>query len=516
MGWLKNTAISLDNLTVPYYHNAKNRCTIDLYRSRITIDTNMFRYANMVFQLPNLPENVQYSNLMVHTYAMPRSSEDSPVILDIWQNYLTHTIIRDDAEYGYYYHNLFIFNTSSNQAIVPAVINLLTTEHGFENKDYRTALTCTPFHNVSVLHKDNITIVFSNVYDDTFILKLGAVLPLLYNLEVPETLLNTYLIGDKAEFNKAYLAAIKPFENNRIQKEMLQALDNMATSLLEGETAQLDLDIARHQSEVQDYEMYLKNAYLSLQDLLIKKASTFWQETETYVKDFIEYIKTTALPSITKLCYSRGQRTLDIALISKLRYWNPEYFQRYLESARSNCVTTCNANMKALLKNIFIDNVVQVTFHTGIRIDFKNKSTQINKGYVELGTSPCGLAHPHLYHHDCWGDNRSYITKAFNKKDYIVLWEQIKSVVSGINLLDTTVFSEFINDLKNYTNIPYLTIIPTGETLTVSDFIHRYPEGYVVPVEQQPVTTTAHTRRNRTIPEGEIHELQDQEETEAI
>ena len=50
MGWLRNNNIILHPIVQRYYSEASMRVTqIRLYRSRTTIDSNIFRYMNMVF-----------------------------------------------------------------------------------------------------------------------------------------------------------------------------------------------------------------------------------------------------------------------------------------------------------------------------------------------------------------------------------------------------------------------------------------------------------------------------------
>ena len=491
MGWLKNNDTILHPIVQRYYSEASVRVTqIRLYRSRTSIDSNIFRYMNMAFQLPNLNPEEIYRYMHVTTLAVPRGLEEEDIIQSIKEEISYAILGQQNAP-----RQLIFYNTINNQAVVPSILTALE-DIGFVQKDFRTAITCTPFHVNYVLHKDYCTVVFSNVYSDEVLLKIGAILPVIYEQEVPEELLNAYINCDKQQFNTIYYALVKDAEEQRQRQEILNKLSSLEELIVAGEASTIEANIRRLRNAIDEYNRALHNKAVELQQLLIRQSSPFWAAQEITAKAFINYIKEHDLKNITKLNVNLNYRYLTVCIITPLLYWEDSLFRRYDEASTRNCVTSCNSSKRALLRNIFLDKTVGVTFHTGITIMFGSREVKRAPDALQYGNSPIGIPHTHVHYHNCWGDNRPLITKAFTRADYIVMWEQIKATLSGLNIADSTVFDKFVRDLNTDCSTACLTLKDTGETMNVRTFLAKFPNGYM-PVETTP-TTTRRTRRENT------------------
>lgn len=508
MGWLRNNDIRLHTVVQRYYSEATMRITQELYRSRTTIDPHVFRYMNMAFQLPNLNPEETTRHMHVTALATPRGLEDAAAIHAIKEQINYATLGRPAQT-----RHLIFYNTASNQAIMPGVITALE-DIDFVQKDFRTAITCTPFHVNHVLHKDHCTVVFSNVYSDEVFLKIGAILPVIYEQTVPEELLNAYISCDKQQFNTVYYALVKDAEEQRQRQEMLGRLSSLEEVILSGETRQLEQSIANVRSTLGEYDRALRIKAAELQELLIRQSSPLWAQGDT-VREFINYIKEHDLTNITKLDVNRSYKFLTVAIITPLLYWEDSLFRRYDESSTSNCVTNCDNNKRALLRNIFLDKTVGVTFHTGVTIKFSSREIERAPNALMYGDSPIGIPHSHVHHHNCWGDNSPHITKAFERADYIVMWEQMKAALSGLNIADSTVFQKFVRDLNTDCRAACLILKDTGETMSVAEFLNKFPNGYM-PAETTPTTVRRVRRENTPIVEDdEVDYEEDNEEGEA-
>lgn len=505
MGWLRNDGIRLHTLVQRYYSTASMKVSQTLYRSRTDIDPCVFKYMNMAFQLPNLdPEEIN-RYMHVITLATPRGLEDDAAIHVIKEQLYNATLGRPAHT-----RQLVFYNTASNQAIMPGVITALE-DIGFVQKDFRTAITCTPFHVNYVLHRAYCTVVFSNVYSDEVLLKIGAILPVIYEQAVPEELLNAYISCDKQQFNTVYYALVKDVEEQRQQQEMLNKLSSLEEIIISGETRVIEESIANVRSTLEDYNIALRNKAAELQELLIRQSSPLWATQENTVREFTNYIKEHDLTNITKLDVNTGHRYLTVCIITPLLYWEDNFFKRYDEASTRNCVTGCDNNKRALLRNIFLDKTVGVTFHTGVTINFNTHQIERAPNILMYGDSPIGIPHSHVHHHNCWGDNRPLIIKAFERADYIVMWEQMKAALSGLNIADSTVFQKFVRDLNIDCSSSCLVLKDTGKTMTVAEFLNRFPDGYT-PAETTPTTAQRVRRENTPVVEEVEHE--ETEETE--
>lgn len=499
MGWLRNNDIRLHTLVQRYYSEAAWEVTQELYRSRTTIDPHIFKFMNMAFRLPNLNPEETNRHMHVTTLATPRGLEDAAAIHAIKEQ-INYATLGQPAQT----RHLIFYNTASNQAIMPGVITALE-DIGFVQKDFRTAITCTPFHVNYVLHRAYCTVVFSNVYSDEVFLKIGAILPVIYEQAVPEELLNAYINCDKQQFNTVYYALVKDAEEQRQQQEMLNKLSSLEEVIISGETRIIETNIANIRNTIADYNDALRSKAAELQELLIRQSSPLWAAQENSVREFINYIKEHDLTNITKLDVHTGYRTLIICIITPLLYWEDNFFRRYDEASTRNCVTNCDNNKRALLRNIFLDKTVGVTFHTGVGIKFATHDIERAPNALMYGDSPIGIPHTHVHYHNCWGDNRPLIIKAFERADYIVMWEQMKAALSGLNIADSVVFQKFVADLNTSCSSSCLVLKDTGETMTVAEFLNKFPNGYM-PAETTPTTARRVRRKNTPIVEDEEEE----------
>lgn len=500
MGWLRNNGERLHTVVQRYYTEASRKITRELYRSRTDIDPFVFRFMNMAFQLPNLDPEEITRRMHVTTLAVPRGLEDGATIQSIKEQIRCTTL-----EQLPHTRQLIFYNTSNNKAVVPSVITALE-DIGFVQKDFRTAITCTPFHVNHVLHKDYCTVVFSNVYSDEVFLKIGAILPVIYEQAVPEELLNAYISCDKQQFNTVYYALVKDVEEQRQYQEMLNRLSSLEEVITSGENRIIEANIASVRNTLEDYNRALSRKAAELQDLLIRQASPLWAQENT-VREFINYIKEHDLTNITKLDVNTEHRFLTVCIITPLLYWEDSLFRRYDEASTNNCVTNCDDNKRALLRNIFLDKTVGVTFHTGVTIKFATCDIERAPHALAYGDSPIGIPHSHVHYHNCWGDNKPHITRAFERADYIVMWEQMKAALSGLNIADSTVFQKFVRDLKTSCNSFCLVLKDTDETMSVAEFLNKFPNGYM-PAETTP-TTARRVRRENTpvVEEAEVDEV---------
>lgn len=508
MPWLRNNDAYMNQDVANVLYSAGQTVRTDLYRSRNPLDAELLSYIAMPFKLGCVPADKQMVRNRFKTVAMPRGLEPGDALTQV-----LYTLNSMKTQYNGNRH-VTIYNTNSNQAVCPYIIGKLKDENGWTEHDYRTALTCNPFHSVVVLNTtQNVTeghvVIFTNEISDEFILKLGAVLPRLYGYTIPDAITQAYLAGDKAAFYQAYLAEIAEIIANRKRAEIEQAFTRLSEWLSTNDTTRIDADLQTKERDIRQREEALRTLYRQLQDLQIRKASTFWGAVDNSIAEFINYVKEYDADKITRTVCDFHSDVFGLQLITKLCYWDEEIFRNYDTSARGNCVTERDDKTRALLRNIFLDRTVDVVFHTGIKIYFRSGTVQRYQDLLREGDSSIGLPHTHTYHHDCWGNNKPPIEKALAERNYLIAWEQIKSTLSGLNLADTIVFSKFVRAMAE-SNIPCLVLKGTGEKMSPAQFRAKYPQGYnptpvatVTEVTETP-TPTGPVRRTRRVPVPEV------------
>jgi hypothetical protein len=400
MPWLRNEHTQFPDELIGVLNNASSTVRHELYRSRNPIDTGLFSYIAMLFRLPMVPADKQNTRNRFKTVAMPRGVEPQQAY-DAVGSYL------EQMQYTHNYSRAVLFvNTDNNQAVTPFVIEKLK-EQGWEAHDYRTALACTPFHQLDVLTitQQGATqmhvVVFTNVLNDEFILKFGGIMPLLYGYEIPEAMTNAFLECDKQAFFAAYAPIMVEILAAQRRAEQEHTLNDLTTYLSRGQQDRLERNIASKQNDITSLENSLRSSYAQLQEFLLQKSSTLWGLADNSIADFIQYIKDYDAKNITHMSFNAGYDSFNIVIVTSLLYWDEEVYKSFRASTRMNCVTEQSDAVKKLLDNIFLDKTVQVIFHTGISIHFNHCTVERNTSILSDGSSQIGIPHTHIYHHNC-------------------------------------------------------------------------------------------------------------------
>lgn len=498
MPWLLNDHVSYPQIMEEFRYNTQRYS--DFYRSRTVLDTELAVALSLILQLECVPEQLRTRTLRLKTKAVARGLEADEIkdatIMDINSMFNNNPNSR----------NIIIYNISNNQTVIPSIIAALK-EGGCEEVDYRTALTCNPFHTVITLKKLTAgnpaipgMVVFTNSITDEFLLKLYAVYPLMCGYEIPQPITDTLLSGDKQAFIAAYMGMIEPLLKAREAAKMAEAIRNLEQYLTSARRNTLTNDIANTQNAITSRVRDLDTLYVALRDLQLRDSAQMWESIALSASEFIKYLTANEMDKITALQFGSGR--LNVQLITKLAYWEDKYFLNYANSHSSNCVTDRTEPYKALLHNIFIDKTVEFMFHTGISITFNNNMVERYTAFNPVVEKSVGAPHTHIHYHNCWGNNEPLIKRALINQDYIIAWEQIKATLSGINITDTAVFRKFVEYQIVDQAMPYLIIKATGEKISPVKFIERFPTGWKAPEpEAEPVVVAPKRRRVREVTE---------------
>jgi hypothetical protein len=138
-----------------------------------------------------------------------------------------------------------------------------------------------------------------------------------------------------------------------------------------------------------------------------------------------------------------------------------------MNSSRANIVNS----HKNFFNKCFIEQTHTLYFHVAFVMDFINN----NVGKSQFPQHPeyivKGCPNPHIYNHDCWGDNHAPIVKALRDKDYIVALVQALSACRGLNFSDGTVLRNWEPQLAGETwttRYPAVLDKATGEWSTIT------------------------------------------------
>lgn len=487
MSWKRNDSISLPAQLQEIWRVASNTLSINTYRSRQPIGDEFFKYLNMLFSNPEIPEST-YQHYK--TIALPRGTDD--VLIEAVRD------IDNCISYHTDHNNIIIVNTSTNPGLVPLLKDYFIKHSWTHWPEFAPALTLTPVHTIlpfSIVTQARVqspiktTVFLTNLISDELVIRLGAVLPQLYTqlITSPE-LTDSFLSADKQAFYTAYLDLIKDYTSNTKLRELKRSIEMMGSILNNAGVAGAKQLVAQEQQRINRiYEEYLAHCS-QLKDAQISLASTYWTDRNASVVEFKDYLLSNDVDNITVLKQTTDGNVLTYGMHSKLLYWDEETYELYRTSKQSNTVTRLPGPQLALMNSIFKYKTVTVLFCTGVQINFTSGVPGRYQDLIRYDDTSIGIPHTHVHYFNCFGNNKAPITKAILNRDYLVMWEQMRAVLSGLNLSDSTVFNEFVDYyIRGNENLHFIELNDTKEVLCVRDFIKRYPTGYQTP-EAPPVT----------------------------
>lgn len=202
-------------------------------------------------------------------------------------------------------------------------------------------------------------------------------------------------------------------------------------------------------TEIERINSKLLEQLAKRKDVLLKIKALQSEEKDTTIDDLLLMIKPEDIFSVNEENSSNTQ--LYFVIKSKFTYWDVDDYKimRDRRSRNRNFLTDYSEEFIGFLDEIFVNKTYTLTFGTPLCL------YAYDNGYTTIPSISRGLqrdasefvANPHIYHYDCWGDNKSLITRAFELGDFITGWGTIISAISAVNMTDTPVMTRFVNDL---------------------------------------------------------------------
>lgn len=323
------------------------------------------------------------------------------------------------------------------------IFKILDTHHT-DQKHISLGLQEDRNHKIRVynnLHPNTYTIVTSR-YNWLLVRKIIALLPILFPdiHQLPEelkTLMRTFA-GNNYELWLDY------FNNwlislNLKQKEIQTHLNYIVNLYKHRNIKQYTQNIASYQQTIRNYERTIEEAYQQLQQQMLA-LNALQNMKDNEATDLTDYIlKHKYITNIEP-----ATNGLYMCICSPIIYYDEDAFLHLYNN--HNSAIHNYPQIAKLLGAIFKDNRFDIYFETGVHIDFYENKV-IEHIHPLQNKAP---KQPHLHEFKCWGNNKSYITKALNNKNYINCIEQIVAATQNFNWVDSPVVNHLINDLNGH------------------------------------------------------------------
>lgn len=201
---------------------------------------------------------------------------------------------------------------------------------------------------------------------------------------------------------------------------------------------------------IASYENTLANYYVDKHNLEVKIQQ--WHATQSPdlndLKDFIKNSETIEI-------ISAENEKLLLKITAPLQYFISSDFQAYINNSYSVYHEKYDALPihQRILEKIFLTKEYTCMVQAYIKLNLTD-STDDTPMYYRTEQLTIDnydtLPNPHLHYYNCWGDNRSAITKYINEQNYELALTQIIAAVQSINIAEYQSFGyRFLDDFKD-------------------------------------------------------------------
>lgn len=158
---------------------------------------------------------------------------------------------------------------------------------------------------------------------------------------------------------------------------------------------------------------------------------------------------------------------LGIRFLTPLKYWDTDFVTTRL--AKDNL----NENSKIVYDMCFNKCKFKIYTMTAVNLQLDTKRIVCDRNYEH----PSGMiVQPHIMHYNCFGANNRLIIDAMTSGNLMLALMQTVVAAQNINLMDSTVWNHFIDDL-NYTitsKVKCFRDVDTGIDYTFAKVIEEY------------------------------------------
>ena len=256
-------------------------------------------------------------------------------------------------------------------------------------------------------------------------------------------------------------------------------------------TAALERTLNTIRTEIERLNAKLLEQYTKRKATLGRLLQIQSETSDSTIEDLLLMIKAEDVVRINQDDSTDSQ--LYFVMKSRFTYWDVDDYKimRDRRTRNTNFLSGYDDTFIGFLDKIFVDKEYTLLFNTPLCL----YTYEANSGIV-----PCVsrgnqrdsrnlLPNPHIYHYNCWGDNGSLISQAFDAGDFITAWGTILSAISAVNISDTPVMNRFMSDLYNYAEGGYTCeakqiVKSDGTALTIREAYEEYARSLTAtPVE---------------------------------
>jgi hypothetical protein len=378
----------------------------------------------------------------------------------------------------------FVNFKSINAENRAALKEYITTEFGNAEVVNSRYMVVHPQCDVAVYKfPNNKFLVLTNTFTTDFITAVYAMLWINhdYSTATPE-MADALLRGDE-ETVVAYINSLIAARVEGISARRFTFFTDRFKGIMvqRNKTAALERTLNNIRTEIERLNAKLMEQYTKRKAALGRLLQIQSETSDNTIEDLLLMIKAEDIVRINQ--DDSNDASLYFVMKSKFTYWDVDDYKimRDRRTHNHNFLSSYDDTFIGFIDKIFVDKEYTLLFNTPLCL----YTYEANSGVI-----PCIsrgnqrdsrnlLPNPHIYHYNCWGDNGSLISQAFDAGDFITAWGTILSAISAVNISDTPVMNRFISDLYSYALGGYTCedkqiIKSDGVALTIREAYEEY------------------------------------------
>lgn len=317
-------------------------------------------------------------------------------------------------------------------------------------------------HKIRV-YKDTFTpntlTIVTNLYNWELTQQIIAILPQLFQIEIPENLKGMFLAFGVHQYEhwfklwSEWLTSLNLLEEikNKAIANFLNKTKNATQTNLNRRITSCKQAIAYSEKDLIIHYKELDTAQTNLRHYLA--------DPDIDANTLINFLKSNkAIRNITAIDSDK----LILEIQSPIAYYDVELLKSYYKN--SNSIITSKNKLAAVFDEIFLKQnytmITECNAYISLESDRIRRASKDNYLTHEL------FKQPHIVEYDCWGQNGNYITKALIAGDHISAISQAIAATQNLNFGDTTVLSYFVEYINRHWDLKSIQDNETKEMVS--------------------------------------------------
>lgn len=309
---------------------------------------------------------------------------------------------------------------------------------------------------------------------DLFASCLFRVLPWRFNNEEEAAAIARAITKNQTEEFKAIINACCAdfdFRGFMIRRNLIgwaSAFRASQIESLERQMADYANRVRNLEAEIDDY----LNKYSAANDNLLALRRSSGGDDDTLLQFFLSHHQ---LDVYKISSYGGGGKTLQYSIIDTIEYYDEDNFLNNYNNPKSS-IGGSNPDMRRILYGIFKEHKGVIRAEAVFKLTNLSSLTPMQYERTDKYDAT-HLPHPHLVHHACLGGNKQYIDRYMMSGDWDMAIEQTIAAVKNVNMGDSTVVRDMVEDLGHRMDTCSCIVADNGQAMTPRQFLQYLRRG---------------------------------------